>query len=325
MVSTSSRTLQLLSLLQTHRHWPGTELAHRLDVSLRTLRRDIDRLRELGYPVDAQRGVDGGYQLAPGANMPPLVVDDEEAVAVVLGLLAVVHSPVAGTAEASVRALGKVIQVMPKRLRHRVDALRAATEAATWSPTAATVDGDALVTIAQACRDSEHLDFDYTAADQVRSQRRVEPHWLVTLGRNWYLLAYDLTRSDWRSFRLDRLTAARTTGSRFAPRDLPADDAAAFVRAGITQLPRPIVVDAVITAPADSVRSRVGRRASIDERADGTCRLRFSTESLDWAAHTLGATGADFVIQGPPELFEHLRTWADRFVLATRTQDARLE
>ena len=324
MVATSSRTLQLLSLLQTQRYWPGTELAHRLDVSLRTLRRDIDRLRDLGYPVEAQRGVDGGYQLAPGATMPPLVVDDEEAVAVALGLLTGAESPVAGTAEASVRALGKVVQVMPKRLRRRVDALRATVEAATWGPPAATVDGETLVTVAQACRDSERLDFDYTAADQVHSQRRVEPHRLVSFGRNWYLVAYDLTRSDWRSFRLDRLTAARTTGSRFAPRDLPAADAAAFVRAGITHLPRPVVVDAVIAAPADLVRSRVGRWARVDEGADGTCRLRFSTGSLDWAALTLGATGADFSLQGPSELLEHLGSWSERFARATRIRDARL-
>ncbi len=325
MGNTSSRTLRLLSLLQTHRHWAGSELADRLNVSLRTVRRDIDRLRDLGYPVDPQRGIDGGYQLAPGATLPPLVVDDEEAVALVLGLLAGAQSPVAGTAEASVRALGKVIQVMPKRLRRRVDALRSTTEQATWVPPAASVEGDTLIAVAQACRDSERLDFDYTAADHVRSQRRVEPHRLVSLGRNWYLVAYDLTRQDWRSFRLDRLAAPRTTGTRFGPRDLPADGAAAFVRAGIAKIPRPVQVDAVIAAPVDEVRSRVGRWASIDERADGTCRLQFSTESLDWATLTLGATGADFAIQGPPELLEHLRTWADRFTRATKIRGARLK
>jgi predicted DNA-binding transcriptional regulator YafY len=177
-----------------------------------------------------------------------------------------------------------------------VDALRATTEPATWGPPAASVDGDTLIAVAQACRDSERLDFDYTAAGD-------------SLGRNWYLVAYDLTRHEWRSFRLDRLAAPRTTGTRFEPRDLPADDAAAFVRAGIAQVPRPILVDAVIAAPADAIRSRVGRWTSIDERADSTCRLRFSTESLDWATLALGATGADFAIQGPPELVEHLRTW----------------
>lgn len=244
MANTSSRTLRLLSLLQTHRYWPGTELADRLDVSLRTLRRDIDRLRDLGYPVDAQRGVDGGYQLAPGAGLPPLVVDDEEAVALAVGLLAAAQSPVAGTVEASVRALGKVVQVMPKRLRRRVDALLATTEPATWGPPTARVDADTLIAVAQACRDSERLDFDYTAADQVRSERHVEPHRLVSLGRNWYLVAYDLGRHNWRSFRLDRLAAPRPTGARFVPRDLPARDAADFVRAGIAQAPRPVVVDA---------------------------------------------------------------------------------
>jgi predicted DNA-binding transcriptional regulator YafY len=317
VANTSSRTLRLLSLLQTHRYWPGEELADRLEVSLRTLRRDVERLRELGYPVDAQRGIDGGYQLAPGASLPPLVLDDEEAVALAVGLLAAVQSPVAGTAEASVRALSKVIQVMPKRLRRRIDALGAMTEPAGWAPSDVSIDPDTLTAVAQACRDGERIDFDYTAADQTYSQRRVDPHRLVSLGRHWYLVAYDLARHDWRTFRLDRLSSARPTGAHCPPRQLPADDAVAFVRAGISEAPRSFTVDADIAASAATVRARIGRWATVEERTDASCTVRISTDSLDWAAFALASTQAEFSAQGPPELIAHLRLWADRFSRAT--------
>jgi predicted DNA-binding transcriptional regulator YafY len=310
----------MLSLLQTHRYWPGAELADRLGVSLRTLRRDVDRLRELGYPVDAQRGIDGGYQLAPGAALPPLVLDDEEAVAIAVGLLAAAQSPVGGTAEASVRALSKVIQVMPKRLRRRIDALGAMTEPAGWGPPGASIHPDTLTTIAQACRDDQRIEFDYSSADHVASQRLVEPHRLVSLGRNWYLVAYDLDRSDWRTFRLDRLTTPRPTGARFAPRPLPTDDAAAFVRAGISAAPRSFTVDAVVAAPAAAVRARIGRWGTIEEDTDTSCRVQINADSLDWAALALAMTETDFRVEGPPEFVEHLRGWAQRFARATGGQ-----
>src|SRR5919199_2231532 len=176
MANTSSRMLRLLSLLQTHRYWAGAELADRLEVSVRTLRRDVDRLRELGYPVEAQRGVDGGYQLAAGAALPPLVLDDDEAVALALGLQAAAQNGVAGVAESSVSALTKVTQVMPPRLRRRVEALRAMTVATGWAGAGAgpTVDAGALTTVAQACRDAVRLRFAYSAADGTRSYREVE-------------------------------------------------------------------------------------------------------------------------------------------------------
>jgi predicted DNA-binding transcriptional regulator YafY len=183
MTDPSARTLRLLSLLQQRRYWAGRDLADRLGISLRTLRRDVDRLRELGYPVEARRGVDGGYQLAPGAALPPLVLDDEEAVALAVGLQTAAQSAVAGTAESSVRALAKVVQVMPTRLRRRVEALRAVTDPAPWAGPQHLVDPEALTVVAQACRDCERLDFAYTAADATPSDRRVEPHRLVTLGR----------------------------------------------------------------------------------------------------------------------------------------------
>jgi predicted DNA-binding transcriptional regulator YafY len=186
MANTSSRTLRLLSLLQTHRYWPGAELADRLGVSVRTLRRDVDRLRELGYPVEANRGVDGGYQLAAGAAMPPLVLDDEEAVALAVGLQAAANGGVAGVAEASVRALAKVVPVMPPRLRRRVEALRMATVPATFADGGPAVDPGTLTAVAQACRDAERLEFGYAAADGTRTDRLAEPFRLVPLGRRWY-------------------------------------------------------------------------------------------------------------------------------------------
>ena len=266
MADTSSRTLRLLSLLQGRRYWPGSELAERLQVSARTLRRDVDRLRELGYPIQAQRGVDGGYQLAAGTALPPLVVDDEEAVALAVGLQVGAQGGVEGTAEASMRALTKVIQVMPARLRRRVEALTAATVSATWGSTAqVAVDPAILTTTAMACRDTERLRFSYTAASGEQTDRHVEPHRLVLLGRRWYLVCYDLTRQDWRSFRLDRLTEPRGTGARFRPRELPAADAAAFVQAGIGSFAAVYEVEALVDAPAETVRERYGRWATVEE------------------------------------------------------------
>ena len=314
MANTSSRTLRLLSLLQTHRYWPGGELAGRLDVSVRTLRRDIDRLRELGYPVEASRGVDGGYQLAAGAALPPLVVDDDEAVAIAVGMQAAAQGAVPGIEESAVRALTKVVQVMPPRLRRRVDALRAVTEPATWgSGSAPALDPAVLIAVAQACRDTERLEFGYTARGGEPTQRHVEPHRLVPLGRRWYLVAYDLVRHDWRSFRLDRLSAPHTTGVRFRTRELPAADAAAFVRAGVEVQQATHRVEARVHAPADRVRERLGRWADVEEIDGSTCVLRMTTDTLDWAAMALGSTGAEFEVLAPPELVEHLREWGGRF------------
>ncbi|MEU8510767.1 YafY family protein [Kitasatospora sp. NPDC048722] len=320
MANTSTRTLRLLSLLQTHRYWPGEELAERLGVSARTLRRDIDRLRELGYPVEAQRGVDGGYQLAAGAALPPLVIDDEEAVALAVGLQAAAESPVEGIAEASVRVLAKVVQVMPARLRRRVEALRAMTVPVDWGGRlAAPVDPDGLTVVALACRDAERLRFSYTAADGRRADRHVEPHRLVCLGRRWYLVAYDLTRQDWRTFRLDRLTAPEGGGGRFAPRELPAADAAEFVRAGVNGLVRPYRVEAVVAAPAGGVRERIGRWGAVEEVDEGRCRIVMAADDLNWPIMALGSLGAEFTVVEPPELVERLDEWSSRFARAVRT------
>jgi predicted DNA-binding transcriptional regulator YafY len=285
-------------------------------VSVRTLRRDVDRLRDLGYPVDATRGVDGGYQLAAGASLPPLVVDDEEAVALAVGLRTAAQGGIAGIEDASVRALTKVVQVMPPRLRRRVDALRSATIVGTLRP-GPTVDQDVLTTVAQACRDEERLDFGYVARDGQPSRRRVEPHRLVSVGRRWYLVAYDLTRFDWRSFRLDRVSEPRPTGARFRPRTLPADDAAAFVRESLGSLaPQAVEIDVVIRAPIAHVDAAIGQWARSEAIDPNTTRSRMTADGYDWALFALGVVDADFTVLSPPEFADRARSWGDRFVRA---------
>jgi len=345
MANTSSRALRLLSLLQNHRFWPGAELAERLGVSSRTLRRDIDRLRELGYPVTAHPGVDGGYQLAPGAALPPLVLDDEEAVALAVGLrLATQGAVTAGDhagyaasggsaggddlsdtiAEAAARALAKVTQVMPSRLRRRAGAVAAMTESASWDTAraaqAAAINPDTLATAALACRDSERIRFAYGAASGERTERHVEPHRLVALDRRWYLVAYDLNRNDWRSFRLDRvLGIPQRTGARFRPRALPADSAAEFVRRNVTAAPGAWRAEAVVEAPAAAVRERLGRWATVTESGPARCTVTITNaENLDWAVIALGVTGANFQVLSPPELAERIADWGARFSRAAQ-------
>ncbi|MFJ8442468.1 helix-turn-helix transcriptional regulator [Kitasatospora griseola] len=316
MADTSARTLRLLTLLQSHRYWPGEELSSRLGVSARTLRRDVDRLRELGYPVEARRGVDGGYQLAAGAALPPLVIDDEEAVALAVGLQAAADGAVEGLAEASVRALAKVVQVMPARLRRRVEALRTVTVPAAWPGRGggeARIDPGALTAVALACRDTERLRFRYGTADGRAGERHTEPHHLVRLGRRWYLVAYDLTRQDWRTFRLDRLEAPAPTGAHFRPRPLPAADAAEFVRAGLTGQARQYRVEVLADAPAGTVRQRIGTWSQVEEVTEGRCRIVMSTESLDWPAMAIGSLDVDFQVVSPPELTALMAVWGARF------------
>ncbi|RBY90989.1 YafY family protein [Blastococcus sp. TF02A-30] len=314
MTGTGNRTLRLLSLLQQRRQWGGGELAERLGVSLRTLRRDVERLRDLGYPVDAQPGVDGGYRLAPGASLPPLVLDDDEAVALTVGLQAAAQSAVAGMAEASVRALTTVTQVLPPRLRRRADALRAVTVPAAWGAAGPAVDPQVLTAVATSCRDTERLEFGYTAGDGARTERLTEPFRLVAHGRRWYLVAYDLHRGDWRSFRLDRIGQPRGTGQRFSPRTLPGADAAAFVRRGLEgQRPSGHVMEAEVHAPAEEVRARLGPWATVEPVDDGRCRVRMETHDLSWAALALGSVGAEFTVLSPPGLRDLLADWAGRF------------
>ncbi|WP_215814700.1 YafY family protein [Pimelobacter sp. 30-1] len=311
-MSTSARMLRLLSLLQTHRFWTGGDLAGRLEVSERTLRRDVDRLRELGYDVDAVRGAAGGYQLRAGGALPPLLLEDEEAVAIAVGLRAAASGGVPGFEETTLQALTKVIALMPPRLRRRMGALQTQTVGLSWSG-GATLDPAVLTTLAQACRDDEIVTFPYTAADGTATTRRVEPHRLVTLGRRWYLAAYDRDRQDWRSFRVDRVAGTpSTTGQRFRPRELPGGDALTYVRQGLNAIPRGHEVVVSVEVPAAQAQAAVGRWASIEPLGDERCRMTMSTDSLDWPVLILAGLDCDFTVEQPAELSELLGRLAAR-------------
>jgi biotin operon repressor BirA-like protein len=313
MADTGARTLRLLSLLQQRPFWSGDELADRLEVSARTVRRDVERLRALGYPVSARVGVAGGYELAPGASLPPLVLDDDEALALVVGLHAVVNGAVAGVAEPSIAALGKVMAVMPPRLRRRVEAFHAVTVPSEPSHARAAVDLETLAAIALACRNQERVTFGYVDRDGATSERRVEPHRIVLVGDRWYLVAFDNERTDWRMFRIDRLRDLTEVGRRFHPREIPGRDAAAFVAAGRTTWTARHEVDVVIEAPTAEVDARIGQWASVEPLGAHQCRAIIHAESLEWAAFALGTLGASFQVTGPDEFRAVLRDWAGRF------------
>jgi predicted DNA-binding transcriptional regulator YafY len=316
VTETSSRLLSLLSLLQARRDWTGAELADRLQVSRRTVRRDVERLRRLGYPVESLQGPAGCYRLRAGTAMPPLLLDDEEAIAIAVGLRTAARASVAGIEETSLRALVKLEQVLPAHLRRRVSALQSVTAAP--APGGPTVDPQALTTIAAACRDAERLRFAYRRRDGTGSRREVEPHALANLGRRWYLVAWDRGREDWRSFRVDRISRPATTGLRFEPRELPAKDAAAYVTHSISATPTRYEARLTLRAPAEAVRRRVGaqwgRLEPIDEHS---CELRTGDDDLDWLALRIAALGVDFEVHEPPELIEHLRETAGRLRRAT--------
>lgn len=311
-MSTSTRFLRLLSLLQTHRYWSGDELAERLDVSLRTVRRDIDRLRDLGYPVQADRGVGGGYQLSSGAALPPLVLDDEEAVALVVGLQSTVHGGEDALAEAGLRALSKVVPVLPSKLRQRVQALASSTvplDSPTSSPDS--VDPAVLVAFAQACRDHERIAFDYKDAKGVASSRRVEPAQLVNVGNRYYLVAFDLDRDDWRSFRVDRAENTDPRALRFAPRQIPGGEAAQFVRNGLRGSGvQP--VSARVHSSAKALAPLIGRWFEIDPIDDRSCMVRTENADLRWAAFGLALSEAPVSEVQPKELRELLSEWSAR-------------
>jgi len=321
-MGTASRLLELLSLLQARRDWSGADLADRLEVSGRTVRRDIERLRELGYPVDAIPGPAGGYRLRAGAAMPPLLLDDDEAIAIAVGLRTAARASVTGIEETSVRALVKLEQVLPSHLRHRVRALQTATM--TLPAGGPTVDPQSLTVIAAACRDSERLRFAYRGRDGASSRREVEPHSLVNLGRRWYLVAWDRGREDWRSFRVDRLTGPAVTGVRFTARELPAEDAATYVTRSISSAPTRYDARVTVHAPADAVRARVpsgwGTIEPIDDRR---CEYRTGDDDLDWLALRVAMLDAELEVHEPPELVERLRALGRRLGRATRAHARR--
>ena len=314
MANTSTRMLRLLSLLQTHRYWPGPELADRLEVSARTLRRDVERLRALGYPVDAVRGIAGGYQLQAGAALPPLLLDDDEAVAIAVGLRAAAGGAVAGLEESAVQALTKIVSVMPPKLRRRMDALRSQTVGG--PARGPVIDAGSLTRIAQACRDDERLRFGYAARSSDLDRRHVEPHRLVTLDQRWYLVAYDLDRHDWRTFRLDRISEPESTRVRFRQRDLPAADALDYVRSSRAAIPRKYEVRILVFADATSVARHVMQWGHVEPIDASSCRIAMAADWLDWPMMLLAEIGAEFEVEGPQELADRIRGVGERFTRA---------
>jgi len=324
MLETSARLLRLLSLLQSRRDWTGGELADRLGVGLRTVRRDMDRLRDLGYPVDATPGVAGGYRLGVGASLPPLLLDDEEAVAVAISLHTATTGSVAGLEESALRALTKLQQTLPSRLRHRISAFHATTVPLT-GPGRDQVDPELLTAIAAACRDQRRLRLRYPGRDGVRV-RDVEPHRLVHTPRRWYLLAWDTGPGDWRTFRVDRVQPPLgPPGARFTPRPLPAGDVAAYVSQAISSAPYRYQARILIHAPAAAVAGRsspaAGRLEAVDEHS---CVLHTGSNSLDELALYVAIKGFDFEVLDPPELIFVLRELSGRLARAADPPSADL-
>lgn len=307
--------LALLSLLQVRRDWPGDVLAHRLEVSPRTVRRDVDRLRELGYRVEALKGPAGGYRLSAGSELPPLLFDDEQAVAIALAL-AVAPASGADIAESAVRALAAVRQVMPARLRHRIDAVEVVS-----TPGATTVDPEVLVAVSDAVRTRQVLRFAHGADDQQdRPPRRVEPHAVVARNGRWYLLAWDPDAADWRTYRLDRMHLKVPTGRHFAPRPIPGGDPVTFVAA---RFKGSDVVDAwpctgsvVLHVPARQVAPYLEPDTDLEYLGPDRCRITLGSWSWTALAAKVAGFDAPFDVLGPPELRDATRTLADRLSAA---------
>ncbi|MFF6805162.1 WYL domain-containing protein [Streptomyces sp. NPDC012616] len=313
MLETSARLLRLLSLLQAHREWSGTQLADRLGVTARTVRRDVERLRELGYPVNATPGTGGGYQLGAGAELPPLLLDDDEAVAVAVGLRTAAGQGIEGIGETSVRALAKLEQVLPHRLRRRVGALNAFTVPMLRGPQSSAVDPALLAELAHLCRDAERLRFDYRGHDGGETRRTVEPHRLVCTERRWYLVAWDLDRADWRTFRVDRLTPRPPHGPRFDPREPPAEDLAGYVSEGVSTHAYAVRATVRLLAPLAVAAERVSPSAgTLEPDGDEACVLRTGAASLDVMVIHVMMAGLEFEVLEPVELIDAIRTARDR-------------
>jgi predicted DNA-binding transcriptional regulator YafY len=307
---TSARLLRLLSLLQARHDWSGAELAQRLEITPRTVRRDIDRLRAIGYPVLATPGV-AGYRLGAGAELPPLLLDDEEAVAVAMGLRTAADGSITGIEETSVRALAKLEQLLPSRLRHRINALHSVT--VPLVNTGVTVDPSILTAIAAACRDALCLRFDYRTHDGTSSIRTTEPHRLVHTGRRWYLLGWDVDRQDWRTYRVDRLHLRTPTGPRFTPRTPPDPDISGYTSRAISTSAYRYQARFTLHVSAETAAERIapttGALKAIDQHS---CTLRAGSNSLDELAIYVAGKGFEFQVHEPPELVEHVRTLAAR-------------
>ncbi len=314
MADTTARTLRLLSLLQRRRYWPGPDLAARLGVSDRTLRRDVERLRELGYTVDSDRGVDGGYRLGGSTGDAALLLDDDEATALAVAL----HTAASGTnelAEASLGALTKVLSMLGPAQRQRAETVRSATTFGSSlehvAPRLSVLDA-----VASACRDRVRLSFEYVAADAAATTRYVEPCQLVALDTRWYLVAYDCDREDWRTFRVDRMSAPTPARNTFPPRPAPASNLYDYVRFHLSELHRPhrVVVD--VDVPGRRVRDAYGTWVDVRDLDRRRCRITMDTDSFRWPTHILADLDAPFAVVEPPAFAQHL------FAVATQFRDA---
>jgi predicted DNA-binding transcriptional regulator YafY len=312
-IGTTERVLRLLGLLQQRPVWTGTELAGRLGVTTRSIRRDVERLRSLGYPVNATQGVGGGYQLGAGKALPPLLLDDEEAIATAVSLRLAAGGTVAGASEAAVRTLAKLDQVLPTRLRAEVRALHDAI--VTLEGGRIEVDADALLALARACRDTVRVEFGYAGRGREPGVRRVEPYQLVATGRRWYLMAFDLERDDWRSFRLDRMSEVRPTTWRFRRREHP--DPAAYIQQAVSVAAYRYRARVRVHAPAEEVRRATSASSVAVEPLDGaTCELRTGSDSLSALTLHVGLLGWDFDVLEPPELRDAVATLGGRLTRA---------
>jgi len=320
MSETSARLLSLLSLLQARRDWPGALLAERLEVSPRTVRRDVDRLRDLGYPVRATKGPDGGYRLDAGADLPPLLFDDDQAIAVAVALQTATTT-VTGIEEGALRALATVRQVMPARLRQRVDALQVTTVDKYADTRRTAVDSEQLIAVGMAVRAHEVLRFDYAspraATEEWVPPRKVEPHHLVTWGGRWYMVGWDLDRKDWRTFRVDRMTPKTPTGPRFTPRELPAPDVATYISSRFkSQDQNACRGEAILQAKASDIAQWAGRGAIVEEVGPTSCRLILTGWSWTGLAATFGMFECDLEFVGPQELKTAAAHLAARYQVA---------
>ncbi|WP_432563659.1 helix-turn-helix transcriptional regulator [Kineococcus sp. SYSU DK003] len=312
---TTERVLRLLALLQRRPTWTAGELAAELGVTDRCVRRDVERLRNLGYPVHATAGVGGGYCLGAGTRLPPLLLDDEEAIATAVSLR-LASGSVAGAAEAALRALAKLDQVMPPRLREQVRAVHGATD--TLLPEGETIDADVLVTLARACRDLVRVRFGYPGRDGEPHERTVEPVRLVTTGRRWYLMAHDVDRDDWRTFRLDRMGPVSATTWRFRPREHP--DPAGHVQRSVTAAPYRYLARIRLRAGAAQIRGQVPPTVG-EVLADGAdhCVLVVGGDDLDWLAAHVARLGVPAEVLEPAELREAAGRLSDRLAALAGT------
>ncbi|WP_277211793.1 helix-turn-helix transcriptional regulator [Isoptericola croceus] len=312
MTGPTSRLLALLSLLQTARTWSGSELAERLDVTHRTVRRDVDRLREMGYPVEATLGAHGGYRLVAGTSIPPLLLEDDEAVAVALGLRTVAVHGLPGLEDAGIRALTKLSQSLPPRLRHRVRTLGA--NAMSWGrPAAGAVDPDVLTVLAAAAANRERVRLEYETRDGRSGPRHVEPQQLVSAHHRWYLVAFDVDRDDWRTFRADRVHAPRATGAP-SRHDMPAADVLTHLEEAEGAMAPTYRADVTLHLPTDVARARLR-----DHLGDGQLvpdgddtRWHSAPDTVEWLALRLLLLDCRFVVHGPPALRTHLDSVHER-------------